>query len=71
MSGKAKQVAGFLLCSSAFTQRNVVSLALVGLFFLVYVYLEEKLRLLFPSVLILWGLSRLRKSRRKLSRKKN
>ncbi len=46
----AKKVAGFLLCRSAFTQRNATSILLVALFFAVYVMAGGKVTTKLPSM---------------------
>lgn len=45
----AKKVLSFVLCSSAFTKRNLSSLALVGFFFFVYVLAGGKIDTAIPS----------------------
>ena len=46
----AKKVVGFLLCRSAFTQRNATSILLVGLFFAVYVLAGGKITTTLPKM---------------------
>jgi hypothetical protein len=46
----AKKVVGFLLCRSAFTQRNATSLVLVVLFFAVYVLAGGKVTTDLPKI---------------------
>ncbi len=45
----AKKVFSFLLCTPAFTRRNITSLMLVGVFFLVYVLAGGKIDTELPS----------------------
>jgi hypothetical protein len=45
----AKKVLSFLLCSSAFTKRNISSLGLVAFFFFVYVLAGGKIDTAIPS----------------------
>lgn len=45
----ARKVLSFVLCSSAFTKRNISSLGLVGFFFLVYILAGGKIDTAIPS----------------------
>lgn len=45
----AKKIFGFLFCSSAFTKRNISSVGLVGIFFLVYILAGGRIETKLPS----------------------
>ncbi|HMO19058.1 MAG TPA: hypothetical protein PKA63_13205 [Oligoflexia bacterium] len=47
--GHAKKVLGFLVCAPAFTKRNMTSMALVGVFFFVYILAGGKIDTQLPS----------------------
>ena len=46
----AKKVVGFLLCQSAFTRRNISSMALVAIFFAVYLLAGGKVSTTLPQL---------------------
>ena len=46
----AKKVAGFFLMKPAFTQRNITSVGLVALFFVVYILMGGKVTTELPKV---------------------
>lgn len=50
MNANVKRVAGFVFCRNAFTQRNVTSIGLVAMFFLVYVLAGGKITTQLPNI---------------------
>ena len=49
MSGNAKKALSFVLCKNAFTHRNLTSIGLVAIFFLVYVLAGGKITTQLPN----------------------
>ncbi len=50
MNGKLKEIAKFLVCAPAFSQRNITSIGLVVIFFLVYVMAGGKVTTSLPKM---------------------